>query len=296
MKPAVLLAAVVLGGCSIPEPKVVPPPPAEPVVTVFNIADPSILELSGLAVSRRNPGIVWAHNDSGDTPRLFAIDPTGATVMTLHLQDAQAVDWEDLAIGRGIDARSTLFIGDIGDNLKLRPEIVIYRVHEPLVTPGESQLTAEELRLRLPGGARDAEALLRDPLSDRLYIVTKDYTGHAEVFSTNALAPAGSKLEMDRAGKVGWGTLKNPEQWAVTAGDISPDGTRIALLTGSVVAEWSRERSESVEQALSRAPDRVVPWAQPSGESLAYGLDASLLLSREGPKPPVGRLEPFALR
>ena len=36
-----------------------------------------LLEGSGLAASRRPPGVFWTHNDPGDSARLFAIDRQG---------------------------------------------------------------------------------------------------------------------------------------------------------------------------------------------------------------------------
>ena len=35
-------------------------------------------EASGLAVSRRQPGLLWTHNDSGHDTELFAVDSSGA--------------------------------------------------------------------------------------------------------------------------------------------------------------------------------------------------------------------------
>ena len=79
------------------------------------LANPRIRESSGLACSRRTPGVFWTHNDSGDRPRLYAFDTTGADLGTYELKGASALDWEDLASftrkGRGY-----LLVGDIGDN------------------------------------------------------------------------------------------------------------------------------------------------------------------------------------
>ncbi len=40
----------------------------------------AINEASGLAASRRNDGVLYTHNDSGDTGRVFAITTQGFTV------------------------------------------------------------------------------------------------------------------------------------------------------------------------------------------------------------------------
>ena len=58
----------------------------------------------------------WAHNDSGDVPRIFAIDRSGALRATVAVNVPAAVDWEDIAI----DGK-TIYIGDIGDNGAARP-------------------------------------------------------------------------------------------------------------------------------------------------------------------------------
>ena len=57
-----------------------------------NITNPAVVELSGLAASRAHPGVFYAHNDSGDSPRFFAFDGSGATIGEFVLQGIAAVD------------------------------------------------------------------------------------------------------------------------------------------------------------------------------------------------------------
>ena len=127
-------------------------------------------ELSGLVRSRS--GGFWTHNDSGDSPRIFGLGRDGRLRSEVALAGAENVDWEDIAI-RG----RTLYVGDIGDNLAQRPEIVVYRLPEP--PPGATSAAAERIALRYPDGAHDAEALLVDPRDGSLVIVTKDFGGIA---------------------------------------------------------------------------------------------------------------------
>ena len=70
--------------------------------------------------------VLWAHNDSGDGPRVFELGKDGAFLREVQVADAEAVDWEDIAI-RG----STVYVGDIGDNLGRRQEIAVYRFAIP---------------------------------------------------------------------------------------------------------------------------------------------------------------------
>src|SRR5690606_12327811 len=39
-----------------------------------SVDDARLAELSGLAASRRHPGLFYAHNDSGDVARVFVLD------------------------------------------------------------------------------------------------------------------------------------------------------------------------------------------------------------------------------
>ena len=64
---------------------------------IGQLQSPELEELSGLAASRQHADVLWAHNDSGDTARIFAIDLTGALRATVDVDVAKAIDWEDIA-------------------------------------------------------------------------------------------------------------------------------------------------------------------------------------------------------
>jgi hypothetical protein len=139
---------------------------------LFVITDPRITEASGLALSGRHPDVLWMHNDSvrndggGDT-RLFGVGFDGAVVAVATLENATNIDWEGMA--RGPDG--TLWVGDIGDNDASRDEIVVYRVSEPEL--GETQVDASRFVLRYSDEPHDAEALLVNPVTGRLWVATK---------------------------------------------------------------------------------------------------------------------------
>jgi hypothetical protein len=147
---------------------------------------PRLRETSGVAASRRLPGILWTHNDSGDGPTLYAVDTTGQLRGTFVVTGARAVDWEDVAVGPcpggSDDARSwCVFIGDIGDNAGRRRGVVVYAVPEP--SPHEVPATqigrtprARALRVRYRDGPHDAEAIAVDPAGS-VSIITKGRDG-----------------------------------------------------------------------------------------------------------------------
>ena len=76
-----------------------------------------INEASGIVASRKNPNIFWTHNDSGDKNRIYVFNYTGKHLGEYYLNDCNARDWEDIAIGPGPEDNSDyLYVGEIGDN------------------------------------------------------------------------------------------------------------------------------------------------------------------------------------
>src|SRR6185436_13181997 len=94
----------------------------------------NLSQASGLAASRNNEGVLWTHNDAGDSARLFALDTQGRRLGTYTLPNSSNVDYEDLAIGPGpVPNVQYLYVGDIGDNDTSRNSIQIYQIPEPAV-------------------------------------------------------------------------------------------------------------------------------------------------------------------
>src|ERR1051325_6127651 len=88
-----------------------------------------IIEASGLAASRKNTDVLWTHNDSGDTARIFAISTKAKLlgIYNLKASNVEAIDWEDIAIGPApTPGEYYIYIGDIGDNGDKRPGIQVY--------------------------------------------------------------------------------------------------------------------------------------------------------------------------
>ncbi|MBS1660711.1 MAG: hypothetical protein JST68_06630 [Bacteroidetes bacterium] len=246
------------------------------------IADARLAELSGLAVSPANPGMVYVHNDSGDSSRFFALSPGGRTRATVYFNGDPAVkpygvvDCEDMALAKGQDGQFYVFMGDIGDNDAVRKYIRIYRVKEPdlskqdTVHPPTIYLASESLTLRYPDGARDAETLMADPVDRLLYIVSKREDSVA-VYSTPLDFKAGDTVTLTRQTRLffpGSGVAK----W-VTGGSIAHDGSQILLKTYSQVYYWKRGSATSVWKAM-QSSFRSLPYTpEPQGEAIGFTVD-----------------------
>jgi len=242
-------------------------------------------ELSGLVLSRTQPRVLWTHNDSGDRASLLAITPNGRVLADLAVTGAEQQDWEDIATAGG-----QLFVGDIGDNTASRPGVSVYRVPEPrLDAPAQAaSVPATRLDLRYPDGARDAEALLRDPSSAALVIVTKSFGGDGGVYVAKSPA-AGTTTMLRRAGTLALGAGQ-----AVTAGDVSADGRTVVLRTYDRAYVWRRRGGEPLARVLLRRPcaARANLLREGQGETLALARDGrSFLTVPEGPTPAIRRYE-----
>jgi hypothetical protein len=263
---------------------------------IANLKNPAIDESSGLAASRINPNIYWTHNDSGDGPLVYAFDATGESRGVFRVAGAQARDWEDMAVGPGPErATSYLYLGDIGDNDKVRSEIVVYRVAEPKLTPADKSSTkgnpkttasADAIRLRYPDGKFDAETLLVHPTTGNLYIITKVMLKNAVVYEAAAPFVTGKVITMRRIGEIKIPSLMGG---VLTGGSISPDGRRLALCD-------YLQGYEVVLPASSKNFDDI--WKQKitgfnlgqreQGESITYRADGkALLATSEGKRPPL---------
>lgn len=230
-----------------------------------------IREASGIAASRKNSHVFWTHNDSGDENRLFAFDEQGRHLGLYTIDGCENRDWEDMAIGPGpVDGLHYLYIGDIGDNLALNEIKTIYRIAEPDVATGQDTVTvrvddAEGIHFRYPDEIHDAEALMVDPLTKDLYIVSKDTT-QALVFRAPYPQSITETITLEAVAVL-------PMGWVVS-GDISPDGLEILIKTYFAIYYWNRSPEESLGQAFDR-PAVSLPYVlnEPQGEAVGWKSD-----------------------
>ncbi len=149
-----------------------------------------IKESSGLSISRNNPGIFWTHNDSGNDPIVYGINPESGIVAKIHLLGVEGRDLEDMALAPcslETPTKYCLFIADIGDNLHARgtrdldyPKV--YIVEEPTLNDDSNAVEVYDVEpkvLRIyysDNKSYDAEAFAITEDLD-LLIITKGNDG-----------------------------------------------------------------------------------------------------------------------
>ena len=247
--------------------------PAGDEVTRFE--DPAIVESSGLAVV---DGMLVTTNDSGDTGRVFTVDlatgrTVGATAWSAQ-SSAQPEDVEALAPAGGIEGE--VWVGDIGDNRAKRPSVSVSRVP---VGRGNLDVDTPSYDLVYPEGPRDAESLLADPVTGRLYVVSKGVFGGAVYAAPERL----SARRPNRLEEVG------PVLGLATDAAFFPDGRHIIVrsYTEAAVYSWP----DLTEVGSFGLPD------QQQGEGIAVARDGTIYASSEGLHAPVLRIAlPAAVR
>lgn len=251
-------------------------------------------EASGIAASRMNAGVFWVHNDypdahPEDANKIYAINSTGTVLGTYEISVSPgARDPEDIAVGPGPQAGENnpatgnyIYWGDIGDNSNQYSDIRIKRIPEPLVdfelAPMNKTLGQEDgvdvIRLQYPSGEhapshKDSEALMVDPLTGDIYVVTKRMAPN-KVYRAPYPQSTLDVITMEYVATLSEETALN---W-ITGGDISPDGSLVVLKndgSADYASIWYRDNGVSIGDLLHLKPCTFQIQPEPQGEAIGF--------------------------
>jgi hypothetical protein len=227
---------------------------------------PEIPEASGLAIGRRNPGVIWSHNDSGNAAVLFALDTTGQLRGRVRVP-VRTRDWEDLSAARCATG-DCLYIADIGDNSLARRRIQIYRVPEP--APGDEATAEPEVFHGVyADGPHNAEAMF--VIGADMFIVTRDRSGI--VYRSTHTEADRRTVMFERIGELGLA--------AVTDAEATPDEKSVAVRTShEVVLYRTTDLIRGRNTPYQHIPIDGLKEAQ--GEGVALDSTGTLYLASEG--------------
>jgi hypothetical protein len=248
------------------------------------VDDEALVEVSGLAASLQNAGLVWLVADSDST--VFAVETAGATAGAIRARvrlPTPLVDPEDLALGPCPDLSGPcVFVGDTGDNDRERADVAVVAFPEPLLTaaPLDANRAAVDvtldavwtMRLRYPDNEPiDVEALAVLPDASAMLLFEKTTATEARIF----IAPAPWTVQTPDDGSDdndqpvllrGGGAVVIPDdaddddddkkQRRITAADIHWSGTRLLLRTTGAIFEYARPALDStVNSTVNSALD-----------------------------------------
>lgn len=188
-------------------------------------------ECSGVEVNFENS--LWMINDSYNTNELFLVNGNGQIERTIELNGVENKDWEDLCLDDG----GNLYVGDFGNNDNDRDDLAIYIVPAADLNANET-LAPEVIRFSFEDQFEfppednelffDVEAFFH--FNDKIYLFTKDrsepFTGLTKMYELPDVPGVYQAKYLNS-----FNTVPDFYEGAITAADISPDGTRVALLS-----------------------------------------------------------------
>jgi hypothetical protein len=230
----------------------------EPAHRVFELHDDRIFESSGLA----DLGSVMATvNDSGDSSRVFVLDPKSGKTVGLTDFHREVADVEALAPA----GPNEVYVGDIGDNDRDRAEVTVYRVE---VGRRELDVEPDSFRFAYPDGPHDAESLFADR-AGRLHVITKSFAG-GTVYRAPKRLQSGRVNVLERVGRV---------RGYVTDAALLRDERHVVVRSLQQATVYSLPN-------FTRVGSFALPW-QPQGEGISVGPDGRIRISTEGAGTPV---------
>lgn len=265
-----------------------------------HLADPSLHEASGLAVSRRDSDFLWLLNDSGSPPRLHLANRDGRARGFVLVTGVKNQDWEDLAAFK-LDGIPYLLIADTGDNESKRPTVSLHLLEEPALPSDGASINMSlapkwTIRFRYQDGPRDCECVAVDPVAKTILLLSKR-TKLPQLYELPLRqAAAGEILVAKHLGpivppKVPKNSLPHPYGPQPTGFDISSNARLAAVVTYRGSFLYPRADDESWTQAFAKKPHSLGAHSLAQAESIAFTPDGrSVILVSEGRRSPIIRL------
>ncbi|XP_071099391.1 uncharacterized protein [Haliotis cracherodii] len=222
--------------------------------------------VSGLGVSRRHSGYIYAITDVGGENVVRVLNIKGVVVGDITISNAANVNWEDAAVGNCVfdTSKTCLYILDAGT---VSPANIIYIVEEPDVITG-TQAVNYDMMITFGGwnaGGFCTETLLVDPDAN-MYLFS--------------IEPQGVDVELYKVVNNG-GIWSTQIQTTITlpstntgpeGADLSPSGEELLVLFHDTVYHFLVENN-NVKAALANAPN-ILPYVpDPSGTGIAWASD-----------------------
>ncbi len=272
-----------------------------PVKKIGEIGHGPISEVSGLSKSQTYPDTFWLHNDSGDASRLFAMDSLGQVIVPPFVGNktvapgaseshwpgmpvfvAANQDWEDIAVYKDL-----IYIADLGNNGNARRDLGLYVVREPNPKAITNVRTFQYYPVEYPDQSSypakqwhfDSESLFID--DGVPYVITK-HRAPGKISTWQAGAKL-YRLDTKHTNKMNQLTLvgSHPEVAVATAADLSPDGSRLAVLCYADI--WLFHRPEEGDNWFAGLAERLLLDFRQTGqvEALAWKDGETLLFTNE---------------
>jgi hypothetical protein len=196
----------------------------------------SLKEISGIGITSKSDAI-WAIADSGNENELFKLGPNGGLDYVIRIKNAENKDWEDLTS----DNQGNIYIGDFGNNKNTRTDLCIYKIDKDSLNntlteasykiefsyPEQTYFPPKKTKLLY-----DVEAFIA--YKNHFYLFTKNRSKNFD--GTTLLYKVPNAQGNHKATLIGsYKTGEDYNNGAITGAALSPDETKIALLSHSKI-------------------------------------------------------------
>jgi len=243
----------------------------EPAKNLGLVQNSLLNEISGIASGNSISATLWCEEDSGNENNIYLIRATGEFLGTVRMTSITNRDWEDMSIAPGPDASlQYIYLAETGDNNKVNSDKYIFRFPEPIISTTSFPFTysvsaVEKISFQYPDGNKNAEAVMIDPLTKDIYVVSKE--DQAVIYVARYPQKINSVFTMTKLGVL---PISN-----VTAADISPGGNEIVIKNYAITLYWKKTSDESISELLKKTPVRAPYQIEEKGESICWARDGS---------------------
>ncbi|OOG77302.1 hypothetical protein [Flavobacterium sp. A45] len=205
---------------------------SETLATLYGLPK-KLKEVSGIVYAEKDD-LFWTLEDKGNANKIYGLNAkNGAIEKTVTIENAINTDWEDITK----DAVGNLYIGDFGNNDNVRKDLCIYKIDKESLNqknaiaayrisfsyPEQNEFPPKKTKLFF-----DVEGFFE--YKNYFYLFTKNrskgFDGTAFVYKIP------NKAGLHQAVLMGeFKTCDNYNHCAITSATISPDASKVVLLT-----------------------------------------------------------------
>ena len=228
--------------------------------------------------------LVWTIEDQKNEPILYGFTKDGTLKKSIRITNVENNDWEDLTS----DQEGNLYIGDFGNNDNERQNLAIYKINASDLLKNEAEASEiyefyypEQTEFPPKKKNRNFDVESFFVLDNQFYLFTKNrssnFDGTTHLYRLNP-----SKDLRVAAKKVSsFVTCDNFNHCAITSAAISPDKTRVALLSSDKVWLFSNFKGDDFFSGKSQVVD-LDSFTQKEG--LCFETNNSILITDEAAK------------
>ena len=251
-------------------------------------------EVSGITYVKGND-ILYAIEDSGNENTIYGLNAKAELVEEITIEGIENKDWEDITS----DADGNLYIGDFGNNENARKDLVIYKVKAKDIQ--NKKVTAvEAIRFIYPeqtafppkksGLFYDVEAFML--YNNNFYLFTKN---RSKNFDGTTLLYCVPNVPGNHQAKLLGSFVTGPDynHDAITGAALSPDKTKMALLSHSYVWVFKNFASDDFFNGEVTKMD-LQHYSQK--EAITFKDDATILIADEKTKKVGGKLYQYKIK